>query len=606
MSRKYYLLRLIKKPFSEKRYESLKAAEYQSGQINLKRSRILEYGLYLGFTVIALRATILHLTPPASDKLNKIANTQYLKTIPLLPFRGEILDRRDVKLGISTKTQSIAVNPRVFSPSPRDVKLLSSILGISRSRIRSVSKKNTYFSWLKRKANADQALKAKNLELNGLWTISEPGRMYPAGDIAGSLLGMVGLDNSGLFGLERLYNQQLTGKANSIQVSTDGKGNSVYSDSIGAGPQKSGHHLHLTIDLAIQEITEKALEKGVINAKAKKGFAIVSDPHTGKILAIGNYPRFNPNQTKLNDIKGSRNSALLDLFEPGSIVKPITIAAALDANLIHDGQQINCENGRYRVGRSWINDDHPHESLSIEEILVKSNNVCTYKVAEILGGQKLFESLKAFGIGDDSMKIHFPGELSGRIPAWQNWRPIRFANISFGQGLSTKGLEIIQAYSAFANGGHLIRPSIVDKIVSNEGEVIKIPQPQTSKQIIKNSTARLIRRYLKSVVENGTGRSAKLDSYSSGGKTGTSEKYDPQLKAYSKTKRIASFVGIAPINDPHLVILVYIDEPGLKPYYGGKWAAPVFKEIGQQTLEYLNVPPKIAAGKDKVPDKERI
>lgn len=335
------------------------------------------------------------------------------------------------------------------------------------------------------------------------------------------------------------------------------------------------------------------LAKGIKDARARSGFAIVSDPHTGRILALANYPSFDPNLGSSIDITQTKNKALTDIFEPGSVMKPFTIAAALEFHKTTIDASYFCENGIFRAAGIKIRDDHPKGTLTTAETLIYSSNICTYKIAEAVGRERLHQTLKSFGFASGISMIGFPGEMIGRLSPWQGWRPIRFANVAFGQGLAVTGLELVQAYGALANGGNLMKPYYVERVESSDGLVLKSTTSQNIGRVISPETAKTLRKVLAAVVTEGTGKKAATKRYTTGGKTGTAQKVDPVLKRYSPDKRIASFIGFAPIADPHLVIYVMIDEPGEKPANGGIWAAPVFSRIAEESLAYLNVAPDI-------------
>jgi cell division protein FtsI (penicillin-binding protein 3) len=366
-----------------------------------------------------------------------------------------------------------------------------------------------------------------------------------------------------------------------------------------AEPEKPGNNLVLTIDRAIQEIAEEALEKGMSNSLAKRGFVVVGDPHTGRILAIANSPSFNPNDTERIRIENTGNLATNWRFEPGSILKPFIVANALQSGKVSPYGLHNCEkSGRLRIDRkSVIHDDHPKEFLTTEEVLVYSSNICIYKIADMLGREAVADALHSFGIAPPAPALEFPGAAIGELSDWRKWREIRFANVAFGQGLFVTGMEIVRAYGALANGGAILNPYLVEKIETTSGKIVEDFSSEQTGRPISSDTAKIMRHMLARVVTEGTGKAAATPSYFTAGKTGTSEKFDPETRSYSKDKRVANFVGFAPVDDPHIVVLVVLDEPGKKPYFGGIWAAPVFSEIVESTLKYLNVAPqKVAHG----------
>ncbi len=557
----------------------------------VNRSRWLGGMFLLFFGVIALRAVTIHIFSPSSDILENLARRQYQSKIDLSPYRGNIYDRRGEPLAISIRRPSFYVNPRVFEPTVAQVKQLSQLLGLQGSRVREIAKRRNYFAWLARKVDPQQAKKVTGLGIKGLYEISEPARFYPSGGDLAPLLGYVGLDNHGLHGIEMGYDHMLQGEMVSTYHNRDARGQSIYRDSLLALPEKTGKNIVLTLDSAIQNIAQQALDRGVARAGAKAGFVIVSDPHTGRLLAIANAPT--GSAEALSTIKPDllRNRALTDLFEPGSVVKPLVIGRALEEGQTTLDEIHNTYNGSYREDNWTIRDTHGAEVMTTEEILIHSSNIGTYRIIKRVGPESLYRSLLDFGFTQKDNALGIPGQMFGRLSPWQKWRPIRFANVAFGQGFYASGLEIVQAFGAIANGGNLMKPYLIDHVEASDGGILESHASQTLRRVFRPHTALMLRQVLQKTVETGTGRNAILSQYTSAGKTGTSEKVDPITRTYSDHLRIASFVGFAPSTDPHLVIYVLIDEPSQKPYYGGTWAAPVFREIAEESLRYLNVAP---------------
>jgi cell division protein FtsI (penicillin-binding protein 3) len=577
---------------------------------DLSRASILAALLLAIFGVLVGRAAVIQIFPSSAEALKKIAAKQYEQRLLLAPYRGHILDRNGQPLAISLKKPSVAINPRVFSPTPHQVKQLAELLTMPREKVRVIGNKDAYFAWLKRKIDPATAESVEALSLKGLYLVNEATRLYPLQTVAAHIIGAVGSEDQGLMGIERQFQSILAGKSTAVSPAKDARGRTILFSSNMAAPDLPGHTIQLTLDHAIQEIAEESLAQGVQKAKAKSGFVVVSDPHTGKILALANYPTFDPNNIARANLEHTRNYALQDLFEPGSVMKPFVLAAAIDQKKTTPNELHNCENGVYRVGGVVFRDDHPAPQLSTTNTLVRSSNICTYKIAERLGKQGLFDALVGFGFsGGLAIPETFPSTMRGHMSNPTGWKPIRFANIAFGQGLSVTGLEIAMAYGAIANGGNLMRPILVDRITSPSGEIVFAATPESTHHVIGLDTAKDLRHMLSLVVtdHHGTGGSAKTRDFTTAGKTGTAEKVDPIIKAYSPTKRIASFAGFAPAVDPYLVIYVVIDEPTAGPtYYGSVWAAPLFAEIAERSLRYLNVapdkaPPSTAVGSQEHP-----
>lgn len=559
-----------------------------------QRLSIFFCGFVLLFAGLIVRLFHLYFFPPASENLKKVASNQYHKSIKLSPYRGTIYDRKGIPLAISIRSPSVAINPRAFHPTSDQISDISRLLRIKVSSLEGLSKREAYFSWVKRKVGTNLEKHLADLKIPGLHILTEPARFYPSSGSASHIIGQVNIDDKGQSGIESLMDRHLRGENLSLQLSTDARGKLIFLHSSSAKPEESGHDVHLTIDLAIQEIVDEALERGVKNAKAHSGFAMVADPHSGQILAIAN---FQNQESDKESAPSLRNKAILDLFEPGSIIKPLVISQAIDQNLVTTEDLIDCENGRLAIPGGAIHDDHPAKVISVAETIVHSSNICSYKIASLLGKEGLNLALRHFGIGSKDLTLGFQSEHTGRIPNWQGWQEMRFANIAFGQGLVVKGLEMLQAYSSIANGGYLFQPYIVNKVVSGTGAIVKAFEPKHTNRVLQASTARQMREILHRVTLEGTGTQAKTQFYTVAGKTGTAQKVDPILKIYSPDKRIANFIGFSPAFDPHIAVFVVIDEPQRKPYYGGLWAAPVFREIAEKTLRYLNVAPDIPNGR---------
>jgi cell division protein FtsI (penicillin-binding protein 3) len=563
-----------------------------SGSFNNSRSSIVRWAVYLVFVAVFTRALWIHLFPPSPEFLNNLAKHQYRKKIELAPYRGNIMDRRGEPLALSIKKSSFYLNPRLFSASAANLHELAKVLNLSEGKLTSLQAKKGYFAWLARQVSSEQASRVRNMNLPGVFEIREPARFYPLGEAASQILGFVGIDNQGLSGLEMIYDKNLRGEVVDYMPAIDARGAKIYLDSQYAIPFLPGDSLQLTLDRVVQEIAEEELEKGVREAGAKGGIAIVSDPHTGQILAMANFPKFDPNRVSAKSFQNAKNRAVVDIFEPGSISKPLVVATALQEKHVKIGEMFNCEkSGRYVIPGGVINDDHPEEHLDVSGIITQSSNICMYKIAKRMGREPLYNGLRKFGIGDPAIRLGFASEVGGRIAAWNHWKEIRFANVAFGQGFSTTGLEMVASYGAIANGGQLMRPYLVSKVVRPDGSTHANVNPQVVTQVLHPEVASEMRKMLERTTTEGTGSKAQTIDFTVAGKTGTAEVFDPLLKAYSKTKRKASFIGFAPARDPHLVIFVLIDEPSKQPYYGGLWAAPVFSQISARTLHYLNVKP---------------
>ena len=567
---------------------------YRPGRLNYPRARLIQRLFFVCFAIVAVKAVILAVYPDRRETLDSMANRQYRDDLDLAPYRGTIYDRREFPLAMSVRRPSLAVNPRVFQPTAQETRLLTKHLEIDAKRVAKIATRQSYFAWLRRKVPPLSANRVLDLKIRGLYRITEPFRYYPLGEKFAHLIGYVGIDNTGLLGIEQRFENQLHGQRTALTLIKDARNQPVFFQPAQATPERAGSTLHLTLDRVIQEISMEELSLGVEQAKAEKGFVIVSDPHTGQLLAIANYPSFDPNKPRHIDLKHTRNTALVVLYEPGSIVKPFVIAKAIDLRLIAPGDLHYCENGRLEVGNTTIKDDHPWVSLTTAGVLIHSSNICTYKIAELLGAKRLHSLYRDFGIGTAVNLLSLPGQAIGRVMSYQQWSAIRFANISFGQGFAVSGIELVSAFNAIANGGKLMKPWLITRIKDSNGVVITENAPQISGRILQPETARTMRSILGRVVTHGTGKRAAPTHYSAGGKTSTAEVFDRNLNRYSKTKRVSGFIGFAPLADPYVTIYVSLFAPQNKPYYGGRWAAPVFARIATRVLNYLNVKQELA------------
>ncbi len=563
-----------------------------------ERGKALSIAFFVIFVVVAIRAVTIQVLSPSADILERLASRQYQTKIDLAPYRGNIYDRRGEPLAISIRRPSFYINPRVFDPSREETKKLAKILNMTYGKVKEIADRRNYFAWLARKIERAQADQLNALKIDGVWEITEPSRFYPSGLEMAPILGTVGIDNNGLSGLELAYEKILKGDSLTTYRHRDARGKAIYQDSILASPEKTGQNIVLTIDSAIQDIAQSALEKGLIAAQAKSGFAIVSDPHTGRILALANHSlRAHAGST---EDESQRNFGLNDTFEPGSVVKPLLIGKVLDAGLVKIEEMHNTYNGFYREGSIRIHDDHPLPTMNTEEVITHSSNIGTYHIVKRLGPERLYKAYLDLGFTGKDQLLGISGQSRGRLSRWEKWAPSRFANLAFGQGIAVTAMEMVQAYGAIANGGTLMKPYLIDHIESTEGGMLEAHSAEMLRRVYSPEAAFKIRGILQKTVEEGTGGAAKVAEYTTAGKTGTSQKFDITTHSYSANLRVAGFIGFAPATDPHLVIYVVVDEPGAKTGYGGLWAAPVFREIAEESLRYLNVAPDKFVPKDNL------
>jgi cell division protein FtsI (penicillin-binding protein 3) len=526
------------------------------------------------------------------DKLMRLGQRQHLKEWIVLPKRGALIDRAGEPLALSMESQSVYIRPHRIQEADKVGQRLAEILNLGTAEVRQKIASEKPFVWIKRQVSSPEAEKIQALNLDGIGMYYEPNRHYPQGQLAGQLIGFVGRDSEGLEGLELKYNDYIRGETGSSVTERDALGRRVLVEGIGGLQIPPGSDIHLTLDTSIQHMAEKELEASVLKFRAKAGVAIVVEPRTGEVLALANYPSFDPNNYAKLTAEQRRNRAVTDSFEPGSTFKTILAAAALEEEIVGKEDLFYCEMGKYPFAGKIIHDSHPHGWLSFAKILQVSSNIGFTKIAEKVKKERYFKYIEKFGFGKVT-GIDVPGEAPGLVRKVEGWAAIDLATHAFGQGISTTPLQMVMAYAAIANGGLLMRPYVTRRVVSPGGEVLLDNQPHVVRRVISEIKSKLLASMLRDVTnEGGTGTMANIEGFEVAGKTGTAQKADTVHGGYSR-KRVASFVGFVPANDPRLVALVLIDEPEAQ-VYGGVVAAPAFRNIAQGALRRLAVAPEKA------------
>lgn len=542
--------------------------------------------LLLGVTVA--RAFFLQIYE--QERFAKLAEKQHLKVVQLTPSRGAIYDSTNSALAVSVEMDSLYAEPRNMDDIPAAAARLAPLLGTTKDALEKKMNASKGFAWLQRRLTPELAAAVRALDIDGLGFVKEPKRFYPNAEIGSHVIGFTGLDPEGLEGVERKFDSTLLGNTGYMITERDALGRDIGTRRMVTKDASTGQSIALTIDKNIQYIAEKELATAVENSRAKGGTAIVMDPSSGRLLAMANYPTFNPNSVAKSSSQALRNRAITDSFEPGSTMKVFLIAAALEEKVVSPQDGFNCENGVYNIGGRTIHDTHRYGRLSVGEILKYSSNIGAAKIGSRLGPERLYGYLRNFGFGSRS-NIDLPGEVAGYLRNKSQWYGVDLATISFGQGISVSSLQLVGAMSAIANGGTLMQPYVMEKVLDAKGNVIKQVAPVGKQRVISPETAKIIAKMMEGVAaEGGTGTSASVDGYKVAGKTGTAQKADPVTKGYSLDKRTASFIGFIPADQPRLTILVVIDEPKTSPY-GGVVAAPAFSAIARQSLCYLRIPP---------------
>src|ERR1700687_2094051 len=515
------------------------------------------------------------------------AHRQQQRVIEITPKRGAIYDRNMHPLAMSIPVDSAFAVPSELGDEQLAARLLSGVLGIPREVLEARFESSHSFVWIARKLPPDKKEAVESLNLKGVYFQKENQRIYPKRDLASHVLGFVDLDEKGLGGIEYELDGQIRGKSEKIIVMADAR--QRWFDG-GEAQRERGANVVLTLDEKIQYIAQRELLAAIEKTHARAGSVIVINPNTGEILAMANWPRFNPNVASEAPAESRMNRAISALYEPGSTFKVITLAAAFDQDITRPNEVFDCENGAIYIAGHRIRDHKPFGLLSVADILAQSSDVGAIKIAVRLGAPRFYEYIRAFGFGAPT-GVDLPGESKGLLHRLHNWSAISIGSVSMGEEIGVTPIQLITAVSAIANGGLLMKPHVVqaikrgDRIVQSEGP-LATSEPR---RVIRPETAATLRRLMEGVVLGGTGKLARLDGWTAAGKTGSAQKIDPSTGRYSPTQLIASFTGFAPISNPAVTILVSLDSPvGL--HEGGQVAAPVFKRIAEQVLAYLDVP----------------
>ncbi len=575
-------------------------------------------GLLFIFFFILFGVKSFQLQVSASDpKIKRLFDRQSKSKIKLTPQRAEIFDKNHKELAISIKMDSIYVHPHKVNNKEQIASFLSSVLDLNYSKIFKKLKSKRRFIWIKRLIGPEAAKKIKAKNIPGINFIKESKRFYPNKYLAAQAIGFVGYDSKGLEGLELKYNSTLMGKKVLYTVKTDAHRRPILTLVNNKNdPRSSAEHLFtnfisrdnivLTIDKDLQYWTERELEKAVLNTDAPRGEAIIMDPNSGKILAIANYPYFNPNNFSKFPTHTYKNRTITDMFDPGSTFKLITSAIAIDMGKVTSKTIIDCENGAYTVGRRKKIREAMYKKfgkITVQEIIQHSSNIGTVKIAEKLDTKAYYEHIMKFGFNKRS-GIDLPGESPGRIRHFSAWNEVDKANVSFGQGISVTSIQLINSIATIVNGGTLYKPYIVDRIVDKNGKILRTNQPvKIRENVIKPETVKTMKELMQSVVHvNGTAKNAIIPGINIGGKTGTAQKFDFKNYKYYNSRYVSSFVGAFPLENPKYIIFIKIDDP-LKNKYASTSAVPPFKQLALHLIGKLDRESKIQTAKAVEPTK---
>jgi len=542
------------------------------------RSKFIVAALALAFVGLAGRAAYVQVI--GNDFFQRQGEVRFARTIELPANRGRILDRNGLILATSVVAQSVWAIPEDVDkddPKLRDVaKLLEMPYADLKKRL---SDEKKTFVWVKRQVDEPLALKVKALGVKGIYLRKDYKRQYPEGEAAAHVVGFTNVEDLGQEGVELTFDKQLAGKPGSRRVIKDRLGR-VVEDVRDVVAPVDGPDLQLSIDSKIQFFAYQKLKDAIIQHKAKAGSVVVIDTVTGELLALANYPSYNPNHRVNLSGEQLRNRALTDSFEPGSTMKPITVAMALEAGRVTPQSIIDTGNGRLSMAGATITDTHAYGPLTVEGVIQKSSNVGSTKIAQRMTPQEMWTTYTALGFGQKP-QIDFPGAVSGRVRPHKSWRPIEQATMSYGYGLSASLFQMARSYTAFAHDGQIIPATM-----------LKRSEPAVGVQVFAPQHAAAVRKMLQMAAgPGGTGQRAQTVGYSVGGKSGTAHKQVG--KGYASNRYRSWFTGMAPIDQPRIVVAVMIDEPSNGQYYGGLVAAPVFSEVVQQTLRLMGVSPDV-------------
>lgn len=550
-----------------------------------ERVRFLAVGVVLLLILSAVVGKLVIIQGLQHDRFASMSASQTRKTFELAAMRGSILDRNGRDLALSIEKTTIFADPSLVEDPLAAAKTLGPILDIPVKTLQAKLTQPGRFVYLARKVDDRVAKKVKAAELAGIATLKESARLRPSADLAAPILGNVGLDNEGLAGIENQYEASLKGKPGSIQVDADRQLRRIATGEAVVNPSVRGNDLVLTIDRGLQYEAERLLREQIVSTHAKGGIALVMDTNTGDILAMANLST----DPKTGDVlQSTRNTAVTDVYEPGSVNKLITMAGAVEDGAVKVDDRLSVPD-RLKVGNHVFSDHDPHATMTMSptDIMRESSNIGSIMIAQKLGKERLADYLTSFGFGVKP-GIGFPGESGGILRPASSWYSTDMGSIPIGQGVSVSALQMLAAYNAVANGGRYVAPRLVKATIDNDGTSHPIDQAP-SRRAVSTDTAKAVTGMLEEVVKSGTGTLAQIPGYRVAGKTGTARKPAPGGKGYLDGKYMSSFAGFAPADRPEIAALVMLDEP--TPIFGGLVAAPVFSELARAVLREMRIPP---------------
>jgi cell division protein FtsI (penicillin-binding protein 3) len=548
-----------------------------------KRAIIVNTALAFCFFIVILRLADIMLLN--HERFSEKAKDQQFKEEDIQVRRGIIFDRKGRELAVNLELESLYCDPLEIDAPEKSAHMVAEVTGKPQKALLNKFSSDGRFVWVERKVQPDVARRIKDLKISGMGFIPDAKRFYPKGALASQILGFVDIDNKGIEGVELKYNSYLSGNGGKVVFERDAGGRTL---SQGVNLESKGNNLVLTIDEGLQYMVESELDGAVRQWHASAATAIMMDPFTGEILALANGPSYNPNLPSESKSFERRNRAVTDCYEPGSTFKIVVGSAAIEENVVTLDSPFDCSKGSVEIGGRTIHDAHRHGLITFKEVIQKSSNVGTVMIGMKLGKERIYKYAKAFGFGDKT-GIDLPGEVSGWIRQPEKWSGVSLGSISIGQEVAVTPLQVLRAYCAIGNGGLLVKPHVVARMLSPDGQPVWSFHAET-KRAISQKTAETFKEILKTVTEEGgTAKGAAVDGNYVAGKTGTAQIIDPRTKRYSHEKYVSSFVGFVPADNPKIAMIIVIYEPKGQ-IYGGLVAAPVFKRIAENALSYLNVP----------------
>jgi cell division protein FtsI (penicillin-binding protein 3) len=555
----------------------------------LVRLRLMLVALTASLWALGIGVRLVELQVLGRASFARQAARQSERTINLDPRRGPILDRNGRQLAVSVDAESLYAVPQDVDDAPRTATALARALELDaagRKELLAQLQKSKAFVWIKRKVDPAKAARVRELQLDGVGFLTENRRYYPKRELAAHVLGYVGVDNVGMSGVEYAFDEAIRGRAAKVLVRTDARRRPV---GVTEKPSTDGHSVVLSIDEAIQYAAETELDRAMAETQSAAGVVLVVEPQTGEILALANRPSFNPNRFGAYPSSRWRNRAVADSFEPGSVFKIVTAAAALQERVVAADEVLDCGKGSVEIAGVRINDHAVFDQLTFRDVIARSSDVGVIRVAQRLGREHFGRYVRDFGFGTPT-GVELPGEAAGLLRPTSRWSALSLPSMSFGQEVGVTALQLVMAAGAVASGGYLMRPLIVRQVEDAEGRVTRAAKPLAVRRVLEPETVDVLTELLKAVVRYGTGKRAAIPGYVVAGKTGTAQKVDASGR-YSMVDHVASFVGFVPASRPALVVLVSLDTPQGLHNEGGDVAAPVFARVAERALRHLQVPP---------------